>query len=167
MVAWPASNVDLALVEGHLAPPRLLGPGYAVSVLHGYIMALRISSMSSRHALCLPRATPSSLATSSLAAGTRPVLPHPISVLGPFWSPSIHQGVSEFCIRRRVPTTRHGLDAVGLAHVDFFTACIWEARLGLRWSVRGPPARTARGFNYTLIVTFDANLGRSLVLWIR
>ncbi|KAL1948077.1 hypothetical protein VTO73DRAFT_12152 [Trametes versicolor] len=54
MVAWPASNVDLALVEGHLTTPRVLGPEYVVSVLHGYIMALRISSVSSRHALYLP-----------------------------------------------------------------------------------------------------------------
>lgn len=98
MVAWPALNVDLALAEGHLAPPHLLSSEYAVNVLHRYVMALRISSVSSRHALYLPRATPSPLATSSLAAGTRPVLPPPISVLDPLWSPSIHQGVSEFRI---------------------------------------------------------------------
>lgn len=151
------SNVDLALVEGHLAPPHLLSPGYVVNcppqIYHG-----SISSVSSRHALYLPLAMPSSLAAPSLAAGTRLVLPPPISVLDPFWYPSIHQGVSEFRIRRRVPTTRHGLE-------DAFTACIWEARLGLRWSVHGPPARTC-AFNYALLVTFDADLGHSPVLFI-
>lgn len=72
MLAWPASNADLTLVEGPLAPHRLLSPGYPVLATFGFIMALHIPFVSSRDALYLPRVVPSDCAGSSLAVGTRP-----------------------------------------------------------------------------------------------
>lgn len=65
-----ARNANITLLGGYVAgPPGLLALGYVAPVSPGSMLAPRIASVSSRHALYLTRATPSSHAVSSPAPG--------------------------------------------------------------------------------------------------